>query len=276
MKLKSFSKINLSLRVLRKLKNGMHDIETNSVLVNLVDNINITNNNKDIVIFYGKHKKKINSKKNSILTSLKLLRDQKKIQGYFKVKVKKNIPVYAGLGGGTGNAVSIIKYFLKERIDERMTELFEKKIGSDFRLFLHSFSFQKKLKKVASNKNKANFFFILIFPNINCKTKDIYKRVKTYSQSSRGKYLKKMSKKDFVDMLKRDRNDLQEIVEKKYPKISHLIKAISIQKGCIISRLTGTGSICYGIFNSKKLAKLAATKLKRKYPNYWCAITKTI
>ena len=71
MKLKSFSKINLSLRVLRKLKNGMHDIETNSVLVNLVDNINITNNNKDIVIFYGKHKKKINSKKNSILTSLK-------------------------------------------------------------------------------------------------------------------------------------------------------------------------------------------------------------
>ena len=42
MRIKSFSKINLTLRVLKKLKSGMHDIETNSMLVNLYDEIFIS------------------------------------------------------------------------------------------------------------------------------------------------------------------------------------------------------------------------------------------
>ena len=51
MKIKSFSKINLTLRVLKKLKNGMHNIESNSVLVDLYDEISIKNNKKDKIIF---------------------------------------------------------------------------------------------------------------------------------------------------------------------------------------------------------------------------------
>ena len=49
MKIKSFSKINLTLRVLNKFKNGMHNIETNSTLVDLFDEINIKRNKKNIV-----------------------------------------------------------------------------------------------------------------------------------------------------------------------------------------------------------------------------------
>ena len=73
-----------------------------------------------------------------------------------------------------------------------------------------------------------------------------------------------------------DQNDLQKVVEKKYPKISQLILSIYKQEGCIFSRMTGSGSACYGVFKSKKTAKIAITKLKRKYPKYWCVITKTI
>ena len=54
--IKSFSKINLTLRVLKKLKNGMHNIETNSVLTNLFDVINIKKSKKDVIIFKGKFK----------------------------------------------------------------------------------------------------------------------------------------------------------------------------------------------------------------------------
>ena len=63
MKIKSFSKINLTLRVLNKLKNGMHNIETNSVLINLFDEIKITKRNEDKVSLKGKFKKKIHQKK---------------------------------------------------------------------------------------------------------------------------------------------------------------------------------------------------------------------
>ena len=46
MKIKSYSKINLSLRILNKLKNGMHNIETNSILVNLFDEITLNKQKK--------------------------------------------------------------------------------------------------------------------------------------------------------------------------------------------------------------------------------------
>ena len=67
---------------------------------------------------------------------------------------------------------------------------------------------------------------------------------KNLSSSSRNLYYKKYSKKNFIEKIKKDRNDLQSIVEKKYPKISKLIQDISIQKGCIFSRMTGSGSAC--------------------------------
>ena len=64
----------MTLRVLNKLKNGMHNIETNAVLVNLFDEINIKKNQKDMVIFKGSFRNKINSKKNTVIETLQLLK----------------------------------------------------------------------------------------------------------------------------------------------------------------------------------------------------------
>ena len=276
MKIKSFSKINLTLRVLKKLKNGMHNIESNSVLVDLFDEISIKKNNRDIIIFKGKFKEKINPKKNTVTETLQLLRKFKVLKNFYKIIVKKNIPIYAGLGGGTSNSVCIIKYFLKNKLDKKLISYSEQKIGSDFRLFLNNCSFQKKLGKVFNTKNNIPLPILIVFPNIYCKTKSVYKMVKNFSSPSGGLYFKKNDKKKFIEKIKKDQNDLQKIVEKKYTKISYLIKLINKQEGCIFSRMTGSGSACYGVFKSKKTAKVAINKLKRKYPKYWCVITKTI
>ena len=124
MRLKSFSKINLTLRVLKKLKSGLHNIETNSTLIDLYDEINIKKNKKDMVIFSGKFKNKLNSKKNSVIDTLYLLRKFKIINNFYKITIKKNIPVYAGLGGGTSNSLSIARYFLKDNFDEKLLNSF--------------------------------------------------------------------------------------------------------------------------------------------------------
>ena len=274
--IKSFSKINLTLRVLKKQKNRMHNIETNSVLINLFDEINIKKNKRDIIIFKGRFKDKVNFKKNSVSQTLQLLKKLRIIKNHYKIVVTKNIPVYAGLGGGTSNSVSIARYILKNNLNEKLIVNFEKKIGSDFRLFLNNSSFQKNLRKVLETKNNIYSFITLIFPNINCKTKDVYAEVKNFSSPSKGYSLKKIKKKAFIDIIKKDRNDLQKIVEKRYPKVSLLLKSIKKQEGCIFSRMTGSGSACYGVFKTKKTAELAMIKLKRKYPKYWCVVTKTI
>ena len=100
--------------------------------------------------------------------------------------------------------------------------------------------------------------------------------VNNFSQSSGNLYTKKIKRNKFIEIIKKDRNDLQKLVEQKYPKISQLILSIYDQVGCIFSRMTGSGSACYGVFKSKKTAQFAITKLKRKYPKYWCVVTKTI
>jgi 4-diphosphocytidyl-2-C-methyl-D-erythritol kinase len=276
MRIKSFAKINLTLRVLKKLKNQMHDIETNTMLVDLFDEINLKRNKKDVVIFNGKFKGNVNLKKNTITDTLLLLRKFKIIKSYYKVTIKKNIPVYSGLGGGTSNSVSIVKYFLKNKIKEKIIRVFEQKIGSDFRLFLNNSSYQKNLGKVFKSKNNFLFYILIVFPNINCKTKNIYKMVKNFSSSSDKIYEKKYKKEKYIENVKKDRNDLQKLVEKKYSNISVLLRSIDKLKGCDFSRMTGSGSVCYGVYKSKKTAKFAFTKLKRKYPKYWCVITKTI
>ncbi len=273
--IKSYSKINLSLRVLNKKKNKMHNIETNSVLVDLNDKIKIKRNNRNIIIFKGRFKKNI-KKQNTVFETIRILKKFKVIKHPYKIVVNKQIPVYAGLGGGTGNSVAIAKYFLKNKLNEKQIRIFEKKIGSDFRLFLNNFSLQKSLKKVIKNRNKFKYYLIIVFPFINCKTKKIYEMVKKFSKPSFQNYLKKKNQLDYLHILKKDRNDLQKIVEKKYPEVSRLIIFLSKQEGCFFSRMTGSGSSCYGVFNNIKTARLALTKLKRKFPKYWCDITKTI
>ena len=276
MRIKSYSKINLSLRVIDKLKNGMHNIETNSVLINLFDEIEINIGKKDIILFKGRFKNNINLKKNTVKDTLVLLRKFNIIKNYYKIIVKKNIPIYAGLGGGTSNSASIVKYFLKNKFNEKIIKAFEQKIGSDFRLFLNNSSFQKNFRKVLKTQNNINYPLLVVFPYIDCKTKNIYRLVKNFSPQSGNIYLKRLNKNKFITAIKEDQNDLQKIVERKYLKIFQLIKIIKDQEGCIFSRMTGSGSACYGVFKSKKTAKFAMTKLKRKYPKYWCVITKTI
>ena len=119
MVLKSFSKINLSLNINRKLKkNKLHDIQSYFCLINLFDQIKIKKikGRKDIVKFKGKFSKYIKKKNNSIIDVLKILRKRNLISDYYSVLVDKRIPVFSGMGGGTSNAVCLIKHLTKNKI----------------------------------------------------------------------------------------------------------------------------------------------------------------
>ena len=98
--LKSFSKINLSLSVNRKLKNsGLHEIQSYFCLVNLHDDIKIKTikNRKDIVKFKGKFSKYVKKNSNSIIDILRILREKNLIFNYYSVLINKKIPVFGGM-----------------------------------------------------------------------------------------------------------------------------------------------------------------------------------
>ena len=111
----SFCKINLSLRVIEKLRTKLHKIQSIVTFVNLFDIIKIKeiNSEQDQIKFYGKFKHNINLKDNTISKTLDLLRKNNYLKKKkFKIYIKKNIPHSAGLGGGSMNSGGLIKFFL--------------------------------------------------------------------------------------------------------------------------------------------------------------------
>ena len=278
MVLSSYSKINLSLLVNSKQKNGLHNIQSYFCLINLKDKIKIKkiNGKSDKINFIGPFSKFINKKNNSIKTILVLLRKLKLISSYYSVVVKKNIPVFAGLGGGTSNAFTVMKYVLRKKLSKKNLNIIEKKIGSDLKLFFYKQGFLKNLGSIINQKIKQTFFFVLIKPPIKCSTREIYSKIKKYSNKT--KFNKRVVKKrtSFLNLLINSRNDLQSAVEKKYPRLKTILHNISLQKGCYFSRMTGSGSVCYGLFINQNSAKKARINLKKIYPKFWVSIAKTV
>ena len=278
--IKSHCKINLFLKIIRKNDNGLHDIQSSVMLLDLHDKISIKSikKKKDKVVFTGFFKKNIKDNANSVTNALSILRNKNFINynERYKIVINKKIPVFAGLGGGTSNAVTIIKYFLKKKISLKILEIFEKEIGSDIKLFFINHSFQKNLKKIKNFKKKHKFYFLLIYPNIKSSTKEVYSKVKKFNLPLRIDPSKIFSKDKYNKFLINEANDLQKIVEIKYKKIQVILSLIRIQKNCLFSRMTGSGSVCFGAFSDKKSATLATKALKKKFPNYWCVSTKSI
>jgi 4-diphosphocytidyl-2-C-methyl-D-erythritol kinase len=277
MVLKSFSKINLSLNINSKLKNGLHDIQSYYCLINLFDKIKIRkiDKKKDKVVFFGPFVKHIKKSNNSITNLLKLLRKLELISGYYSVNVIKNIPVFSGLGGGTSNAASVLKFLLKGKVSKKIFEKVEKLIGSDLRLFFHKQGFLQNLRTIKTIK-KQKLFFLLSRPNIICSTKKIYSKVKKYSKKKKFNFQKMNNKKGFINYILEQNNELQSIVEEEYPSIKILLKDINTEKGCYFSRMSGSGSVCYGLFNNESNAKKALNKIKTKHPKFWFSIAKTV
>ena len=277
--IKSYAKINLSLSVVGKLQSGYHKIESLVSFLNFYDEIKIkkiTGKNHKIK-FYGNFSKGI-KKNNTIFNLLKIL-DKKKLLNNEKylIRIKKNIPQKAGLGGGSMNASAIIKFFMVKKIlniSKKSTIELTKQIGSDVQLGIDN---KNKILysngKLEAKSKKKGLFVIIVKPNFGCSTKEIYKRVKKYSP----KKLIKNKKNYFnlIDMAKL-KNDLEEVVFKLYPKLFYVKSFMESMPNVEFVRMTGSGSSILGYFLSKNSAKNAAKLFKKKYKNYWCIVSKTI
>ena len=275
----SYCKINISLRVIKKLKNGLHKINTFITFARIFDQIYLKEikNTKDKISFYGKFKNKISKSNNTISRILDLLRKNNFIKKiYFEIKVKKNIPTKSGLGGGSMNAASLLTFLVKKyKLRIKQKDLFKLavKIGSDVIVGL---KFQNVFFNSGSNtikryKNKLNLFVLLVKPDVNCSTKLIYSKNRQFSKQYKNKDINK-----FGNFFEKDVNDLEKVAFKIYPKIKRLKDYLNIQKKCIFSRMTGSGSVCVAYFKDYKAARKAEINLKNKFPNYWCKLSKAM
>ena len=277
-KIKSFAKINLALNVIGKSL-SIHKIESIISFLSLNDEIFVKeiNKNKHIIKFIGKFSKnigKINtiSKLLEILDKKNLLKNKK-----YLIKIKKNIPTQAGLGGGSMNAANFLKFLIKKqniKISQKKIEEISNFVGSDVILGMYCKNLILKSNgsiNIISNVESKNV--LVIKPNFGCSTKKIYSKVKKFNSSR----FKKPNKKLFSYLeLKKMSNDLEIVALRIYPKLKLLKVFLEKLPNVKLVRMTGSGSAMIAYFSSSKLCKQAEKKVKKHFKKYWCKIAKTI
>ena len=277
-KIKSNAKLNLALNVIRK-KSPLHEIESVIVFIDLHDEIFIRESKSQThkILFTGKFSKNI-SKNNTISKLLKILEERKFLKNKkFYIKVVKKIPNKAGLGGGSMNAASILKYFIKKKmIKAKKKEIIEiaRLVGSDVILGLNSMnSILTAKNELKLFKTKERFYTLIVKPNFGCSTKYIFSKVKKFDKLKLSR-----PKKSMFDLnnLKKMNNGLEPIAFSKYPKLKKIKLDLEKSSKLEFVRMTGSGSALVAYFKSKEKSELAKKRFIKKHKNYWCITSKTI
>jgi len=134
--LKAYGKINLYLKVIKKLKNKYHEIESLFCFFNIYDQIFVSaNRTYNQISFTGKFSKGISNTNNTVLKLFNILKKYPKFNKHkFKIRIVKNIPQGSGFGGGSADVSVLLNFFnkyLKLNLKKKTISLICNKIGAD-------------------------------------------------------------------------------------------------------------------------------------------------
>ena len=276
-KIKSNAKINLALNIVGKSKK-LHKIESLIAFIDLHDLIWIKKirSENHRILFNGKFSKNIKSV-NTVSKLLKILDQKKLIHQKYLIKITKNIPQKSGLGGGSMNAASILRYFIRRkiiRLDSKQISEITEYIGSDVVLGLNStYSILTSKKKLKRFRNCKKLFTLVVKPAFGCSTKEIYSHVRKFDKA---KFYNPQKKMFNFDYLKKTKNSLEKIASKKHPVLSRIKSYLKNLKKTIFVRMSGSGSALIAYYATKRQCDLAQKQFNKDYKKYWCISSKTI
>lgn len=290
-KLKAFAKINLNLKIKKKLKNRYHVLDSVFAAIDLADLIKVGVYREQEIKLYDKSKYEnrilITSssesmpkgKSNIVFKMVKYLRQKEKFNHYVKISIRKNIPIGAGLGGGSSDAAVVymaIKKLLKTKAQSN--SILAKKIGADVPFFLKGGTARvrgigEKVEKIKYNKK---VHIVLVNPNYKISTKWAYEKYDKLNKKKNNKKAVKISSFENIfnnAQVLNSGNDLEKVIFKKHPKLRSIKKAL-INSGAYFAALSGSGPTIFGLFKNKEKARKAVLHFESK--GLWAKYTKPI
>lgn len=254
---KSPCKINLFLDIKSKREDGYHLIESLFHTIDLFDIIKIEESKEFKISTSGKYKLNDNEEDNIVAKIFYHFKNQMELKKNYKINIEKNIPTGAGLGGGSSNAATMIKFFLEElniKPDNELIESFSK-FGADIPFFIKGgLSWVSGIgEKIYSFNFTLPYKIILIYPNINVSTKLAYSK---FTENDFNKsdifYIKNLLEKNgkinFNDLYSHTYN----IFEKNVFNIEPKIKEYKEKAETEIKRkicMSGSGSSLFALYN---------------------------
>ncbi|NGX41424.1 MAG: 4-diphosphocytidyl-2-C-methyl-D-erythritol kinase [Candidatus Anoxychlamydiales bacterium] len=268
------AKVNLFFKVLSKRKDGYHNIFSLYQAISLVDHLFINKAKKDSFFCFN-NKDLIFDENNLIIKALRLFRKKTNILDPVEIYLKKNIPIEAGLGGGSSNAATTL--FALNELFEKPLHLFElielsKNIGADASFFFSKgTALCENIGDIFENISSQDLNFHIAKPNFGMSTKSVYENVdlnfldKTDPSVLKSAILRKKEIKFF--------NDLEVSAFKLNEKLQETKTSLE-KMGFEKVVMTGSGScfMCFGRIkpiSTKKIQFFSVFNIQRNLENWY-------
>ena len=254
-KLNSYAKVNIGLKLLQKRIDGYHDISTVFQEIDLYDEITISRSSNSVLEFSCNVDWLKNDEYNLCVIAYNRIKDLYDIGGV-DINLVKNISKGSGLGGGSSNAAAVMKGLIKIfnlEVTDTVLEKIGKEIGADVPFFIRGATQigEGIGEKLSDIKYTIDGSFLIITPNISIDTKWAYSQIKNVldNAASSTKFSDLFCGKTIsLDTLKFFENDFESVVFPTYPEIG-AIKSELIALGAKFASLSGSGSTVFGIFD---------------------------
>lgn len=276
------AKINLRLRVLARETGGYHQIETVFCLLDFADDIEIALGG-DALRFEVESPDRIvvpEGSDNLVLRAAEVFFDAARKPAHALIRLKKRIPVGAGLGGGSSDAAATLKglnLLAKNPLtDDQLLEL-GAALGADVPFFLcgSSLAFAwARGQRLLPLEPLPPMPILLVIPPFAIETKSAYGMLNMADASPA--IVITPSRLASWDAIKEDAaNDFEAALFPKHPDLKRLKDALT-EAGASVALLSGSGSTVFGLFPLDRAVTRAAKKLRERFPQVRTIETRTI
>ncbi len=249
------AKINLLLRVLGRRADGYHDLETWMQKIDLFDQIELEVHSGDNVEFYSDDASIPTDATNlAVRAAMAFLQASRKSKGYgVQIKLQKNIPVAAGLGGGSSDAGAVLRglnNLFGEEFSEKQLIAMARPLGADVPFFVvdHAAVFATGIGDIMCPVDSlSNCSFVVVNPDFFVSTAWVFQNLTLTSMSKTSKLSCFQKCKAVSLSLQEMHNDLEQVTSAQYPQIEKMKRSL-LAVGASQVLMSGSGPTVFGVF----------------------------
>ncbi len=280
LKIKARAKVNLTLDVVGKRPNGYHDVRMVMQQIDLYDEVDVEMTEDGTMGLTCSDEFVPTDHRNIAFKAAQLMREKYGLEKGFRIHIEKNIPVAAGLAGGSTDAAAVIRA-VNELCGLNLTmsemQAIGLQIGADVPFcLLENCALAEGLGEVLTPiRGFEHAWMILIKPNFGVSTKEVYKALKwdeVTSHPDTGTMIEALSVQNRHEILSNLRNVLEDVTIGMFPQVAE-VKTFLTGYGAEGVMMSGSGPTVFGFYKSYERAKSAHKKIKKHYPQSFVVST---
>lgn len=275
-------KINLALHVVGRREDGYHLLESLTVFTRFGDRLTVEAGEVDTFTTSGPFAKDVPlGDDNLVIAARERLRVAFPLADCppVGIELEKNVPVASGLGGGSSDAAATLLALSSVwRLATSKRELARlcPALGADVPMCLAArpliaSGIGDRIEKIAGFPELS---LVLVNPGVPVATPAVFRALTSYQNPGLPPLPVQLTLPHLVDWLKRTRNDLEPTAIAIAPEIDEALNELAMA-GALVSRMSGSGATCFGVFENAAQARGAARHIGRQRPGWFVVATES-